>query len=137
MFLTLFKPLHRVYLKVKIKSLAAESQIIRFEEKRHYAEAQRNGLHAHRVVDVRMESRAAQLAYAYLRGKPITSCEVKHTNRFDRLTAMNRAKQLVRKFGTKEAYEAFGAWSSNGTAPGLQSGDTAGSIPVTPSKNCA
>lgn len=75
------------YLKVKIKSLATEATIIRKEE--HSAKAQYRylkdkqglekqydeavstfwGLRSHRTIDVRNEARAAQLAYAFVRGK--------------------------------------------------------------------
>lgn len=126
--MSMFKPLHRIYLKVKIKSLAAESQIIRKEEKRSWMEAQRNGLHTHRVIDVRQETRAALLAYAYLRGRPITSCEVKPKGGFYRALALNpvfkRAQQIVKKYGTAEAYDGFQdwAWSSNETATSIQAG---------------
>lgn len=64
-----------IKLRVKIRSLAEEARIIRKEERR----AKKRGwigpgsinesLHNHRTLDVRNEARAAQLAYAYLRGK--------------------------------------------------------------------
>lgn len=75
------------YLKIKIKSLAAEAMIIRHEERRvirhrrHLVgrqgdekalaalNAEQEGLYLHRIRDVRGEARAAQLAYAYLRGR--------------------------------------------------------------------
>lgn len=81
------------YLKIKIKSLAAESRIIRFEElrlkgrRRAVADRQGDaglvqgmgieldGLYLHRVRDVRIEARAAQVAYAFLRCKPYASIE--------------------------------------------------------------
>jgi hypothetical protein len=69
------------YLKVKIKSLAAEARIIRHEEEvwRH-RETERGrptffGLRSHRKLDVRTEARAAQLAYAFLRGRPYSHTE--------------------------------------------------------------
>ena len=60
-------------LRVRIKELADEARHIRVEEKR--AKAQRNSallnrLHDHRVMSVRRAARSAQLAYAFLRGKP-------------------------------------------------------------------
>lgn len=74
----------RVYLKIKIKSLAAEARIIRAEELRlrdrggelpvHLRDV-RSGLHLHRVNDVRREARAAQIAYAFLRGVPLAALE--------------------------------------------------------------
>lgn len=79
------------YLKVKIKSLAAEATIIRIEERRAIARRayavlhQANdlalideeiaGLHQHRTSDVRVEARSAALAYAFLRQKPYAAVE--------------------------------------------------------------
>ena len=66
----------RVYLKIKIKSLAAEASIIRREEKRWPGpSATRTGLHLHRVFEVRHEARAALLAYAFLRGRTYRAVE--------------------------------------------------------------
>lgn len=64
------------FLKVKIKSLAEEARIIRKEElrARGYDEL-REQLYLHRIHDVRDESRATQLAYAYLRGREYGACE--------------------------------------------------------------
>lgn len=55
------------FLKVKIKSLAAESRIIRQEELRSRGDL-RNSLRLHRVNDVRHECRATLIAYNFLRG---------------------------------------------------------------------
>jgi hypothetical protein len=69
------------YLKVKIKSLAAEARIIRHAEEvwRHREHDKGRptffGLRSHRIWDVRNEARAAQLAYAYLRGRPYAVVE--------------------------------------------------------------
>lgn len=57
---------YRIYLKVKNKSLAAESKIIRKEEKRN--PDFRSGLEHHRKTVVRSESRHTHLAYGFLRG---------------------------------------------------------------------
>lgn len=79
------------YLKIKIKSLADEAQIIRQEERkvlgffrRAREEKHRNahldtyvGLRTHRRHDVRDESRAAQLAYAFVRDIPYSQVEKK------------------------------------------------------------
>ena len=80
------------YLKVKIKSLAAESAIIRREEHKAIrnsrwltehqqdnaeASAEFHGLHHHRTVIVRQEARAAQLAYAMIRGRKYPTVEAK------------------------------------------------------------
>ena len=69
------------YLKIKIKSLAAEARIIRHDEGvwRHRETDKGRptffGLRAHRTWDVRNEARAAQLAYAFLRGRSYAATE--------------------------------------------------------------
>lgn len=103
------------YLKVKIKSLAAEAQIIRKEEHRaqsayrfssnkqgleerytrDFSEFQ--GLRNHRRVDVRSEARAALVAYGFLRGRKYQSIEKpdeKNPPRWDRVL------RLAEKYGT-------------------------------------
>jgi len=60
-------------LKVKIISLADEARTIRRLEK--VQKASRVSLREHRVKEVRNEARAAQLAYAFLRGKAYKDCE--------------------------------------------------------------
>ena len=62
------------FLKVKVKSLAAEARIIRQEERRSYGQL-RNDLHSHRVHHVRREARATLLAYGYARGKTYATME--------------------------------------------------------------
>ena len=60
----------RLFLKIKLKSLAAEARIIRREEHR-VPPAQRglhSQLHAHRTGIVRSEARHTLLAYGFLRG---------------------------------------------------------------------
>jgi hypothetical protein len=68
----------KLYLKMKIMSLAAEARIIRTEEKKWPGEhAVRNGLHQHRIRDVRSEARHALLAYGFLRGRDYRRLERK------------------------------------------------------------
>lgn len=62
------------FLKVKVKTLAAEARIIRFEERRSHGQL-RNDLHSHRVHVLRREARATLLAYGYARGKTYASME--------------------------------------------------------------
>lgn len=104
----MFKENHQSYLKVKIKSLSAESKIIRLEEKRARSTTLREGLYLHRVKDVRNESRAAQLAYAYLRGVPLKVVEPKATRDCD---VDRRATNIVKKFGTSA--DGFKTWLAN------------------------
>lgn len=67
----------KVYLKIKIKSLAAEASMIRREE--HLWKLRDRelffGLRSHRTWDVRREARAALLAYGFLRGRPYKKIE--------------------------------------------------------------
>lgn len=62
------------FLKVKIKSLAQESRIIRQEELKSRGDL-RNSLRLHRVNDVRHECRATLIAYNFLRGTSYTRTE--------------------------------------------------------------
>ncbi len=88
-------------LKVKIKSLAAESQIIRLEENKVLGRKKPDtllylSLREHRTADVRREQRAALLAYAFIRGKQYAACEKPAT---DNPPDLSRVRQLVEKFG--------------------------------------
>ncbi len=85
-------------LKVKIKSLAVEAQIIRREERKARDHQTREELHSHRVNDVRHEARCSLLAYAFLRGKSKVSVEPCSKCAPD----WKRVGQIVRKFGTTE-----------------------------------
>ena len=109
----MFKLNHRKYLKVKIKSLAEESRIIRLEEKRSFG-PQREGLYFHRIWNVRHESRAAQLAYAYLRGKRLEQVEQHSEMNYIRAKVLVRAEKIVAKFGTHEAAKGFREWCNTG-----------------------
>lgn len=89
----------KTYLKIKIVSLAAESRLIRREERR-FPRGRRNhpvceGLRAHRTYDVRNEARAALLAYGYLRGRPYGAMEAKTYTSPD----WTRVAALVSKYG--------------------------------------
>jgi hypothetical protein len=101
----------RVYLKVKLKSLAAEARIIRLEESRnkHF----RNGLSYHRRTVVRQEARLTLLAYGFVRGKAYEQIE-----KSERQPDWDRVKKMIEKYGVceggREARErqlaAFEAW---------------------------
>lgn len=111
------------YLKVKIKSLAAEARIIRMEERRvngrrrwvyeHQGPAKRieelnrefDGLHYHRVMDVRRESRAAQLAYAFIRGRDYKSIE---PSGYGAANIIGRIAELASKYGALKRDESKG-----------------------------
>ena len=107
----MFKLCHQRYLKIKIKSLSAESKIIRLEEQRCFGNVTLlNSLHRHRTCDVRAHSRANFIAYAYLRGRTLESIE--GTGCIP-VSITIHAGKMVKKFGTKEAYEGFRAWCPN------------------------
>lgn len=92
------------YLKVKLKSLAEESKIIRHEKnhlKRNpYAGSVGyiNGLHWHRIDHVRVEARATLLAYQYLRGIPYSVCEPGPKSE----PAWDKVKRMVKMYGGVE-----------------------------------
>lgn len=66
----------KIYLKVKIKSLAEESRIIRKHEKNKSLDNHhRSGLYYHRVGIVRVEARASLLAYGLINGKTYETLE--------------------------------------------------------------
>lgn len=93
-----------VYLRVKIKSLAAEARIIRLEEQR-FPRGWRNndvyhGLHHHRTYDVRKEARSALLAYAYLRGRLYSVVEGGRNENRSTEPDVVRVGQLIYKYGT-------------------------------------
>jgi hypothetical protein len=82
-------------LRVKIKSLAAEAVIIRFEEKKHDGQSSTRGmLRGHRIRTVREESRAAQLAFAILRGVPYRVVENKAKKPFPRKKVIEIARRF-------------------------------------------
>lgn len=96
------------YLRVKVKSLAAEAQIIKREERRASGDL-RAGLHNHRVHDVRGESRSAQLALAFLRGVPVTRLEGSTLTHPD----WSRVTKLVEKYGeglVQERLQRLAEW---------------------------
>lgn len=106
----MFKTHHQSFLKVKIKSLAEEARIIRLEEKKAFPNEKREQLYQHRVYDVRQESRAALLAYAYLRGRDLLQIEPNSKESWQRHKVYKRAHKIVKKFGTQDAYDNFETW---------------------------
>ena len=95
-------------LKVKIKSLAAESKIIRLETHRTKDIVTKNDLAIHRTGVVREEARYSQLAYAFLRGRSYASIEAKTEKELD----LARVRKLVERFGVAgsldESYTDYG-----------------------------
>jgi hypothetical protein len=92
----------RTYLKMKCMSLAAEAAIIRREEKKWPGEsAVRTGLYLHRINDVRRECRSANLAYAFLRGRPYRQVEAK----CHEAPNWPRVQKLAEKYGEGDQRE--------------------------------
>jgi hypothetical protein len=106
----------KTYLKIKIKSLAEEAKIIRFEEKKFKGRPEGSvgrkifwGLREHRVTDVRDESRAACLAYGFLRDRAYHRIEAKCYTPPN----WNRVEALVLKYGSgdqRELKQRFAEW---------------------------
>lgn len=122
-----------VELKIKAKSLAAESRMIRQEELklkrqiRWKAERQqpttelgrkRQSLYQHRTWDVRRESRATNLARAYIKGVPYRAVEPKtHRNDYETAYMTGRVEKLVKKYapqdgGIEKTREGIQEWMS-------------------------
>ena len=112
-----------VQLKVKIKSLAAESTIIRKEEQKRAKRkgekqprspeviADRQSLQDHRRYVVREEARCSLLAYGYLRGRTYRSMEAKcyESPRWDKV------ESIVKRFKPAGANDIdINAWMKAG-----------------------
>lgn len=106
-------------LKVKIKSLAAEAQIIRLEEGRVLGRKKPDlqlyrSLREHRIRDVRGEQRSSLIAYGYIRGRAYSAVEKpSDKNPPD----WSRVRSLVEKFGSAPGHpvkclpEALTEWA--------------------------
>lgn len=90
-------------LRVNIKSLAAESIIIRKEIRKYKDQPTKNSLHEHRVLGLRKEARHAQLCYAAVRGIPYSKIERNAKTEpnwkriFDKLTRHTKDESLIEK----------------------------------------
>lgn len=95
----------RTYLKVKIKSLAAEARIIRHEESKALKRkntALKDGLACHRRGIVRSAARLTHLAYGFLRGRPYKALEAKCAVKPD----WDRVWKMVEKYGVCFDYDS-------------------------------
>ena len=81
-------------LRVNVKSLAAESRLIRQEERR-CGECYRSELSEHRRGRLREEARYAQLALAHFRGRPYKSVEAKCLVPVDAKRLFEKAKRYM------------------------------------------
>ena len=119
-------------LKIKAKSLGAEARIIRQEEvklrdrARKLRAAQkheqakkldraRHSLYEHRTWDVRRETRATNLARAFIKGMPYRKVEPKtNPNSYEMGYMTGRIEKLVKKYaklpGDVDTREAITAW---------------------------
>lgn len=93
-----------VKLKIKAKHLATEPALIRHEERKLQG-YERTDLQFHRIWDVRNESRATQLAIAFLKGKDIKTIELTIRNSLDlkHYVVLKRVTAIVKKYGGDES----------------------------------
>lgn len=110
----------REMLKVKIKSLAAESKMIRREEQAQKAANSQHRqhigvkvnsyaselilfeLHEHRVTVVRPACRLAHLAYGLIRGRTLEQMENKSQPLTDQ--QKKQVKEMIRKYGPRQGF---------------------------------
>ena len=92
----------RTYLKVKIKSLAAEAKIIRTEEKRARRPGLRRGLEDHRKGIVRTEARHTHLAYGFIRGREYHQME----SSTHETPNWEKVRKMVEKYGSYVTWDA-------------------------------
>jgi hypothetical protein len=129
-YLLLLKKEHPMleYLQVKVQNLVDEAKDIRKREQKarwqaratrgreKFALAERfttvnQGLHLHRVYDVRKEARSSHLAYGFLRGLKYHEMEVLAYDQPD----WNRIERLVEKYSEadiRDTKQKFGAWKA-------------------------
>lgn len=81
----------RLYLKIKLKSLAAEARIIRHEERKGFLYAE---LRDHRIMVVRKEARHTLLAYGFLRGRTRAQIETSK-----KPVDWAKVESMVKKYG--------------------------------------
>lgn len=94
----------REMLRVKLKSLAEEARIIRFEEKRTKGKL-RDELHRHRVIDVRIAARNSHLAYGLIRGRTVEQVEGKAKSEPN----WTEVRRLLKKYGPVREWDIPGA----------------------------
>ena len=103
----------QVELKIKLKSLAEESRIIRKEEKRikKVSMAYRDKyalerLHLHRINVVRKHARETHLAYAYLKGYSYS--EIERTAKT--MPDWKSVEKMIIKYGDETQRGNFQSW---------------------------
>jgi len=86
----------REMLKIKVKSLAEESRIIRKEERRTIGPL-RDELSWHRRQDVRNAARTSHMAYGLIRGRKVDGVERPGSTRSE--AYWKAVKAMVQKYG--------------------------------------
>lgn len=87
----------REMLRVKLKSLAEESRLIRREERRTYGQLQQE-LHLHRTKNVRSAARSTHIAYALIKGRTMEQIEHPKSKEPD----WTEIERLLKKYGPKD-----------------------------------
>lgn len=94
----------RVFLKIKLKSLADEARIIRAEERKSRPDHRISSINSildelrcHRIAVVRREARATNLAYAFIRGRKYKAVESKFHQ--GNTPDWSKVEAMVRKYG--------------------------------------
>ena len=98
-----------INLKIKLKSLAAESVIIKQQERKHRGPNwgwKSNRLREHRIHVVRVEARCTHLAYGFLKGKALI--EIEQTSKSE--PDWNKVERMVRRYGSSTEQNALKAW---------------------------
>jgi hypothetical protein len=93
----------RRFLKIKLKSLAEESKIIRKEEGRTRNKELRDALHNHRVIDVRSEARHTLIAYGFMRGRTFAAVEPTSKRHVD----WKKVEWMVKKYGNLKGFNEW------------------------------
>lgn len=106
----------RIMLKIKIKSLVAESRLIKnYENEKRYGFL-RDELHNHRVVDVRKQARSTYIAYGLIRGKKYAVIESRVKTKPD----WKRVEAMLRKYGPSNAVMLLPTIDENILRPSVQ-----------------
>lgn len=121
------KSKRNLYLKVKLKTLAAEAKYIRKEERKLYGlDPRRERLYQHRIRTVRKEARATHLAYRYLLGASYQTTEIprKTASDYDKSYMVNavgvpldvdNVLRMINKYGEEEVVKKdLQAWLLGG-----------------------
>jgi hypothetical protein len=93
--------LNRAALRIKVKNLAYEAQIIRKEEVK-WKGAEKVFFKHHRKTTVRHEARATHLAVAFMVGVPYEVLEQTCRNLYTRKLLIPHIEAMVRKYATVE-----------------------------------